>query len=149
VQVTFADTDDWSSGFTGYLTIKNTGTVAITSWKLTFDAKFSIGTYWNAVLVSSAGKVYVMTNASWNGGIAPGASVQVGFNGTPGKPAAPTNVVVQVNGGTALLSSRAAVTASSAATTAVKSSVVAAAVKTTTTAKASTAAVKTTTKKAG
>jgi len=89
----FADTDDWGSGFTGYLTIKNTGKTSITSWKLTFDAKFTVGTYWNAVLVSSSAKLYVMTNETWNGGIAPGASVQVGFNGAPGKPAAPTNVV--------------------------------------------------------
>ncbi len=133
MQVTFADTSDWGSGFTGYLTIKNTGTVAIKSWKLTFDAKFTVGTYWNAVLVSAVSKHYVMTNESWNGAIAPGASVQVGFNGTPGKPAAPTNVVVQVNGNTA----------NAAATAAVKSAAV------TTTAKTTTATVKTAAKKAG
>ena len=98
---------------------------------MTFDAKFTIGTYWSAVITSSANKHYVMTNESWDGAIAPGASVAMGFNATPGKPAAPTGVIVQVNGGTA---NAAAVPATTTATTA-KAATVTTAAKTATTKK--------------
>ncbi len=53
--VTFADVDDWGTGFTGNITITNTGTTAIIGWTLTFDFAVSISSIWNASIVSQNG----------------------------------------------------------------------------------------------
>ncbi|MEU4162613.1 cellulase family glycosylhydrolase [Actinoplanes sp. NPDC026670] len=86
---TFAKTSDWGSGWQGEYTITNGGTSAITSWKVEFDlpAGTGVGSYWDALLTTS-GQHFTFTNRSWNGTIAPGASVKFGFLGTG--PAAPT-----------------------------------------------------------
>ncbi|MEU4623440.1 cellulase family glycosylhydrolase [Actinoplanes sp. NPDC023801] len=86
---TFAKTSDWGSGWQGEYTITNGGTSAITSWRVEFDlpAGTGVGSYWDALLTSS-GQHFTFTNRSWNGTVAPGASVKFGFLGTG--PAAPT-----------------------------------------------------------
>ncbi|NJP32209.1 chitinase [Micromonospora thermarum] len=86
---TFVKTSDWGSGWEGKYTITNGGTTTINGWSLTFDlpAGTSVGTYWDALLTSS-GQRYTFTNRSWNGTVAPGASVSFGFLGSgPGSPA--------------------------------------------------------------
>jgi endoglucanase len=86
---TFAKTSDWGSGWQGEYTITNGGTSAITSWQVEFDlpAGTGVGSYWDALLTTS-GQHFTFTNRSWNGTVAPGASVKFGFLGTG--PAAPT-----------------------------------------------------------
>ncbi|MER7458619.1 cellulose binding domain-containing protein [Micromonospora sp. NPDC126480] len=86
---TFVKTSDWGSGWEAKYTITNGGTTTINGWTLTFElpAGTSVGTYWDALLTSS-GQRYTFTNRSWNGTIAPGASVSFGFLGSgPGSPA--------------------------------------------------------------
>jgi len=85
---TFAKVSDWGSGWEGKYTITNGGTATITSWRVEFDLpNGTVGTYWDALLTSS-GTHHVFTNRSWNGTIAPGASVTFGFLGTgSGSPA--------------------------------------------------------------
>lgn len=92
---TFVKTSDWGTGWEGKYTITNGGTSTINGWSLTFDlpAGTSVGTYWDALLTSS-GQRYTFTNRSWNGTIAPGASVSFGFLGSG--PGSPTNC--QLNG---------------------------------------------------
>ncbi|QGN47077.1 cellulose-binding protein [Micromonospora sp. WMMC415] len=87
---TFVKTSDWGSGWEGKYTITNSGTTTINGWSLTFDlpAGTSVGTYWDALLTSS-GQRYTFTNRSWNGTVAPGASVSFGFLGSG--PGSPTN----------------------------------------------------------
>ncbi|WP_422734753.1 chitinase [Micromonospora sp. WMMD558] len=87
---TFVKTSDWGSGWEGKYTITNGGTTTINGWSLTFDlpAGTSVGTYWDALLTSS-GQRYTFTNRSWNGTVAPGASVSFGFLGSG--PGSPTN----------------------------------------------------------
>jgi endoglucanase len=86
---TFAKTSDWGSGWQGEYTITNGGTSAITSWKVEFDLPggTGVGSYWDALLTTS-GRHFTFTNRSWNGTIAPGASITFGFLGTG--PASPT-----------------------------------------------------------
>ena len=94
-KVTFADVNDWGTGFTGSLTITNTGTSAINGWILAFDFVGTISSIWNATIVSHVGNHYVIQDAGYNASIAAGQSVTIGFNASPGKPASePTNYVL-------------------------------------------------------
>jgi len=79
VAVKYSQVSSWSTGFTGLLAIKNTGTTAIKGWTLEFDLKANIVSIWNAVIVSHVGNHYVIKNADWNGTIAAGAEISVGF----------------------------------------------------------------------
>ncbi|RAO32254.1 Chitinase [Micromonospora saelicesensis] len=85
----FVKTADWGSGWEGKYTITNGGSSAISGWSLAFDlpSGTTLGSYWDALL-SSAGQRHTFTNRSWNGAIAPGASVSFGFlasgSGSPG-----------------------------------------------------------------
>jgi Cellulose binding domain len=92
---TFADVDDWGSGFTGNITITNTGSAAIMGWTLSFDFAVSISSIWNASLVSQNGNTFTLEDAGYNAIIQPGQSVTIGFNASPGKPVkGPTNYVL-------------------------------------------------------
>ena len=90
--VAFADVNDWGSGFTGNLTLTNTGTSPISGWMLSFDFVGSISSIWNSSITSQSGSQYVIANASYNSVIGPGQSVTIGFNASPGHPSSgPTN----------------------------------------------------------
>jgi chitinase len=80
VSASFVKTSDWGSGWEGKYTITNGGGSTINGWSLSFDlpAGTTLGSYWDALL-SSAGQRHTFTNRSWNGSIAPGASVSFGF----------------------------------------------------------------------
>ncbi|MDP9799906.1 chitinase [Catenuloplanes nepalensis] len=80
VTATFAKTSDWGSGWEGKYTITNGTGAAITSWSVAFDlpAGTTMGSYWDALMTSS-GQRYTLANRSWNGTVAPGASVSFGF----------------------------------------------------------------------
>ncbi|KAB1151390.1 hypothetical protein F6X68_17420 [Micromonospora sp. AMSO12t] len=79
----FTKVNDWGSGWEGSYRITNSGSSTITSWRLEFDlpAGTTVGTYWDALLTSS-GQRHTFTNRSWNGTVAPGASVTFGFVAT-------------------------------------------------------------------
>ncbi|WP_444950480.1 glycoside hydrolase family 9 protein [Micromonospora ureilytica] len=75
-------TTDWSTGFTATVTITNTGTSAINGWTLrfSFPGGQTVSQGWSAA-VSQSGAAVTATNLSYNGTVAPGASVSFGFNG--------------------------------------------------------------------
>ncbi|WP_328879291.1 glycoside hydrolase family 18 chitinase [Streptomyces sp. NBC_00299] len=86
---TYAKTQDWGSGFEGKWTVKNTGTTALSSWTVEWDfpSGTSVTSAWDAD-VTSSGTHWTAKNKSWNGSLAPGASVTFGFNGSgTGSPA--------------------------------------------------------------
>jgi hypothetical protein len=93
---TFADVDDWGTGFTGYITLSNTGSTPINGWTLEFDFTGNISTdIWNAQIISHVGSHYVIQSADWNAAIAPGANVSFGFNADWGADqAGPINYVL-------------------------------------------------------
>ncbi|MBI9116119.1 cellulose-binding domain-containing protein, partial [Sanguibacter suaedae] len=78
-------TNDWNTGFTASVTITNTGTTALTGWNLAFQfpAGQQITQAWSSQATQSGDQV-TLTNAGWNGTLAPGASTTLGFNGTHG-----------------------------------------------------------------
>ena len=80
----FAVTSDWGSGFGGQITISNTQTAAVSNWTLSFNWDRAITQIWDGSIVSHTGNQYVITNAGWNGTIAPGGTAEFGFNGGPG-----------------------------------------------------------------
>ena len=72
------------NGFTASVTITNTGTSALNGWTLAFSyangQKVTLPG-WGATFAQS-GAAVTATNLSWNGGLAPNASTNIGFNGT-------------------------------------------------------------------
>jgi cellulase/cellobiase CelA1 len=81
--VHYTVTNQWSGGFGASVTINNTGSTAINGWNLTwtFANGQTITQLWNGNYTQSGGTVSV-TNASYNGTIAPGGSTNFGFNGS-------------------------------------------------------------------
>jgi cellulase/cellobiase CelA1 len=63
--------------------VKNTGSAAISGWKLawTFPGDQKINNLWNGAYTQS-GEAVTVSNASYNGAIAPGGTTTVGFTGT-------------------------------------------------------------------
>jgi hypothetical protein len=76
----FADVDDWGTGFTGYITMTNTGNTDVNSWTLEFDFAGNITDIWDGQIVSHVGDHYVIQNVDWDVTIAAGQSVSFGFN---------------------------------------------------------------------
>jgi chitinase len=92
VSATFSKGSDWGTGYEGKYTISNGGTTARTSWTVEFDlpANHKVGSLWDGSYTASGQHVTVKN--TWNGNIAPGASVSFGFNVTySGAYSAPTN----------------------------------------------------------
>lgn len=99
---TFVKTSDWGSGWEGKYTITNGGTTTLGSWAVAFDlpAGSGISSSWDAQR-SQSGNRYTFSNLSWNGNLAPGASVSFGFIGTgSGSPANCTLNGAACGGGT-------------------------------------------------
>ncbi|HEY1065301.1 MAG TPA: Calx-beta domain-containing protein, partial [Pirellulales bacterium] len=93
--VAFDVADDWGSGFVAGMTIQNGGATAISGWTLEFTFDREITGIWGAEIVSRVGNRYVVRNLSWNAQIAPGGSVNFGFQGVTGNiVAGPTDIVL-------------------------------------------------------
>jgi hypothetical protein len=82
-QVAYTTNSQWQGGFTAQVAITNTGSSAISSWNLgfTFPGDQQVTSDFNGT-ASQSGETVTLTNASYNGSIAPGGSVTVGFQGT-------------------------------------------------------------------
>ncbi|MFI0723825.1 cellulose binding domain-containing protein [Streptomyces sp. NPDC021224] len=81
-KVTYA-TQTWSGGFTANVTIANTGSSAVSSWKLgfTLPSGQSVTSAWNATVSPSSGAV-TASSLAYNGSIPAGGSQSFGFQGT-------------------------------------------------------------------
>lgn len=75
-----ATTSAWSTGLTGSVTITNTGTSRVEGWRLgfTLPSGQSITNGWGAAYAPASGAV-TATNATYNGTLAPNASVSIGY----------------------------------------------------------------------
>ena len=73
----------WPGGFQGQVVVTNTGSAALNSWQLgwTFPGSQTVSNLWNGSYTQSGGNVTV-TNQSYNGTLAPGASTTIGFTAT-------------------------------------------------------------------
>jgi len=83
-QVAYSTTSQWTGGFTANVTITNSSTSAINGWtlKFTFPGDQKITSSWNTGSENQSGESVTMTNASYNGTIAPGGNTSIGFQGT-------------------------------------------------------------------
>ncbi|WP_236120672.1 cellulase family glycosylhydrolase [Cellulomonas palmilytica] len=82
----------WSTGMSVGVKVKNTGTSSLNGWTLQFTLpsgqKLEQG--WSGTW-SQSGQTVSVTNAPWNGTLAAGGTVEVGFNGShTGSSTAPT-----------------------------------------------------------
>ncbi|MFI1506127.1 cellulose binding domain-containing protein [Streptomyces sp. NPDC020597] len=78
-----ATVNAWNTGLTSSIAIANTGTTAIDGWSLQFTlpAGQTVTSGWNAAYAPAAGQV-TARNVAHNATIAPGASVDIGFQAT-------------------------------------------------------------------
>ena len=80
--ITYLDQNDWGTGFTGAISIKNTGTTQINGWTLTWtwSGNQQIIQSWNSNYTQT-GQNVALTNAVWNGTIGAGDTLTgIGFN---------------------------------------------------------------------
>ena len=76
--------NQWPGGFTGSVTITNTGSTTLNGWTLAFafpDSSQKVSQGWSAAWLQS-GQQVTAANLSWNSSLAAGASTGIGFNGT-------------------------------------------------------------------
>ncbi|MFE0010537.1 cellulose binding domain-containing protein [Streptomyces erythrochromogenes] len=91
VGAVYTKSSSWSGGYTGQYVITNSTGQAQSGWTLEFDlpAGTKIDSLWNGTH-TAAGQRVTVKPASWNGQLAAGASVTVGFvasgSGAPGAP---------------------------------------------------------------
>jgi hypothetical protein len=95
--VTYGVNAQWPGGFQAGVTIRNTGPTAIVGWVLRFN--FADGQHltraFNVGSATQDGTTVTLTNIFYNSTIAPGASVQLGIQGTwAGTNTAPTAFTV-------------------------------------------------------
>lgn len=91
----------WPGGMTGSVSITNTGTAAISGWRLTFtypDPGQRVTSGWSANW-SQTGSAVTATAMAWNQNIAPGATITIGYNGS-NQGANPSPTTFQLNGAT-------------------------------------------------
>ncbi len=85
---------EWNSGFTASISITNDTSETIDGWAVSwgFSDGSTVAQIWNASL--SGASPYVASNLSYNGQIAPSATVEFGFNGNKGQFNTPAQIPV-------------------------------------------------------
>jgi len=71
--------NDWGSGFTAELSIKNTSNTIIDDWTLQFQSPHRITKIWNADVLFQEGDLYAIAPKDWNDEISIGETVSFGF----------------------------------------------------------------------
>lgn len=74
---------EWSTGFSGEVTITNTTPYLWNGWSVSFDLNGTLQNLWSSRLVSTSGSRYTVTNDTWNAAIQPGQRLVFGFNASP------------------------------------------------------------------
>lgn len=82
VSAAYSMDEEWNTGFSASLVIKNNSDVVINSWHavLTYNGNQQLSG-WNGQIVQD-GKTVHIYQPSWEGSLAPGQSMTVGLNGT-------------------------------------------------------------------
>ncbi|WFB09386.1 cellulose binding domain-containing protein [Streptomyces sp. LX-29] len=97
VGAAYSTTSHWSNGYTGQYVITNDTDRELSGWtlKFTLPVGTKVTSVWNGKHTVSGGNITVKPE-SWNGTIAPGKSVTVGFvaSATTGKALAPVECVI-------------------------------------------------------
>lgn len=80
-EYTYAEKQNWGSGFVGALTIKNTGDQAISDWEISFNMNARIDKFFSADIVEHNGNHYIIKGKQWNKSLSPGQSYTLEFIG--------------------------------------------------------------------
>jgi hypothetical protein len=82
--ITYTKNSEWPGGFTGTVTINNTGTGTINSWTVgfTYPGDQKVTGSWNDGSLAQSGEAVTATNAAYNGTISPGGNTSFGVQGT-------------------------------------------------------------------
>ncbi|WP_422774270.1 lytic polysaccharide monooxygenase [Plantactinospora sp. WMMC1484] len=88
---TYRSTGSWSGGFQAEVTVRNSGTAALSGWtaRWTWANGETIGSLWNGTHTQS-GSTVTVRNAGHNGNLAPSASATFGFVGSGNTSGTPT-----------------------------------------------------------
>ncbi len=81
VNLTIAQASQWDGGFTGNLTIVNTGSQPISGWQLSFNFAPGIQSIWNGSFTAD-GHSYQLQGAGSTATIPPGGTATLGFTAT-------------------------------------------------------------------
>jgi len=95
--VVYTKNNEWGGGFTATVAVNDTGSASISTWtvKFTFGGDQTITSAWNESSYTQTGETVTVTNAAYNGAIAPGGDTSFGFQGTwNSSDAAPTAFTV-------------------------------------------------------
>ena len=97
--MTYVEDSRWNTGFNGTVRITNRGSTTIQGWTVGFNLSGTVTNQWNAVRRTSNGSSYTFGNATWNGSIAPGATVSFGFQAVAANGVKPTAFTFNGTGG--------------------------------------------------
>ncbi|MBJ7390939.1 MAG: cellulose binding domain-containing protein, partial [Chthoniobacterales bacterium] len=76
--------NNWGSGLTGAVVLRNTGAAPISNWSVTLTMPATISSIWNAAIVSRRGNSSVVKPVAWTAKIPAGGTVEFGFTARPG-----------------------------------------------------------------
>ncbi|MEM6399522.1 MAG: glycoside hydrolase family 9 protein [Cyanobacteria bacterium P01_D01_bin.116] len=79
--VIFTLVNQWNNGFTAKVKITNNSNEVVSGWELELNTPFEIKEIWNSSIESYQGNEYLIKDVGWNASIAPGSSLEFGFNG--------------------------------------------------------------------
>ena len=91
VNVSYRTDSSWTGGYNGSITITNNSGRDINDWKMVFDMNGSIAGFWNAEIVKNENGQYFVKNVGWNGKLAKGQSITIGFTAVGNSVVAPAN----------------------------------------------------------
>ena len=91
VNVSYRTDSTWTGGYNGSITITNNSGRDINDWKMVFDMNGSIAGFWNAEIVKNENGRYFVKNVGWNGKLAKGQSITIGFTAVGNSVVAPAN----------------------------------------------------------
>ncbi|WP_182899293.1 glycoside hydrolase family 9 protein [Microbispora sp. H10830] len=80
---TYKVTNSWQGGFQADVTVRNSGTSAVSGWTVawSFPDGQTVSQLWSGT-VSQSGSNVTVKNLSWNGSLSAGATTSFGFTGT-------------------------------------------------------------------
>ncbi len=81
--MTYEVDNAWSDGFTATVTVKNTSSLAVDGWQLTWSYRGGqrVTSAWNATVTQNGADI-TARNADWNRTIVPGATASFGVQGS-------------------------------------------------------------------
>ncbi|AFY57603.1 cellobiohydrolase A (1,4-beta-cellobiosidase A) [Rivularia sp. PCC 7116] len=95
--VVFSLVNQWNNGFTANVKITNNSNEVVNGWELELNTPFEIKEIWNGSIESQEGNEYLIQDVGWNASIAPGSSLEFGFNGINADAISEQDIINQIS----------------------------------------------------